>query len=82
MSDAPDRNLAMELVRVTEAAAVAASRWQGRGDKNAVVQAAVDAIRAILATVELDGIFFIVAGAKYDSPWPHNVSLLGTVPNP
>ena len=48
---APDRNLAMELVRVTEAAALAASRWMGRGDKNGADGAAVDAMRFVLSSV-------------------------------
>ena len=77
MSDAPDRNLAMELVRVTEAAAVAASRWQGRGDKNAVDQAAVDAMRAILATVEMDGIVVIGEGEKDEAPMLYNGERVG-----
>src|ERR671933_365314 len=51
---APDRNLALELVRVTEAAAMAAARWVGRGDKNAADQAAVDAMRLMLDTVAID----------------------------
>ncbi|WP_245551732.1 fructose-bisphosphatase class II, partial [Gordonia hirsuta] len=52
---APDRNLAMELVRVTEAAALAAGRWVGRGDKNAGDGAAVDAMRELLSTVSMRG---------------------------
>src|SRR5687768_891443 len=55
-SSAPDRNLAMELVRVTEAAALAASRWVGRGDKEGADGAAVDAMRVLLSTVSMDGI--------------------------
>src|SRR5699024_11130704 len=57
MSDAkrPDRNLAMELVRVTEAAALAAGRWVGRGDKNGGDGAAVDAMRELISTVAMDG---------------------------
>ena len=51
---APDRNLAMELVRVTEAAALAAGRWVGRGDKNGGDGAAVDAMRQLLSTVSID----------------------------
>jgi fructose-1,6-bisphosphatase II len=51
VTEAPDRNLALELVRVTEAAALAAARWVGFGDKNAADQAAVDAMRHMLATV-------------------------------
>ena len=56
MSTPPDRNLALELVRVTEAAAIAAGRWVGRGDKEAADQAAVDAMRLMLDTVEMDGV--------------------------
>jgi fructose-1,6-bisphosphatase II len=77
MGEAPDRNLAMELVRVTEAAAVAASRWQGRGDKNAVDQAAVDAMRAILSTVEMDGIVVIGEGEKDEAPMLYNGERVG-----
>ena len=51
----PDRNLALELVRVTEAAAMAASRWMGRGDKEGADGAAVDAMRHILGSVSMDG---------------------------
>ena len=53
---APDRNLGIELVRVTEAAALAAARWMGRGDKVAADQAAVDAMRLMLDTVPMDGV--------------------------
>ena len=52
----PDRNLALELVRVTESAAMGAGRWIGRGDKIAADQAAVDAMRAMLDTVVMDGV--------------------------
>ena len=51
--EAPDRNLAMELVRVTEAAAMAAGRWVGKGDKNGGDQAAVDAMRQLIGTVSM-----------------------------
>ena len=54
--DRPDRNLALEIVRVTEAAALAAARWVGRGDKIAADQAAVDAMRLMLDTVAMDGV--------------------------
>jgi hypothetical protein len=57
----PDRNLALELVRVTEAAAMAASRWMGRGDKNGADGAAVEAMRVVLSSVQMDGI--VVIGA-------------------
>ena len=55
-SGRPDRNLAMELVRVTESAALAASRWVGRGDKNGADGAAVAAMRTVLSTVTMDGV--------------------------
>ena len=53
---APDRNIAMELVRVTEAAAMAAARWIGRGDKEEADQAAVDAMRFVLDSVAMRGV--------------------------
>ena len=56
MAEAPDRNLALELVRVTEAAALACARWVGFGDKISADRAAVDAMRHMLATVEMDGV--------------------------
>ena len=59
---APDRNLAMELARVTEAAALAGGRWMGRGDKNAADGAAVDAMRLVLGTVSMDGVVVIGEG--------------------
>ena len=64
----PDRNLAMELVRVTESAALAASRWVGRGDKLAADGAAVDAMRNVLDTVSMDGIVVIGEGEKTKPP--------------
>jgi len=64
----PDRNLALELVRVTEAAALAASRWMGRGDKEGADGAAVDAMRVILSTVPMDGIVVIGEGEKDEAP--------------
>ena len=66
MSDAqaPDRNLAMELVRVTEAAALASARWLGRGDKNAADGAAVDAMRIMLSTVQMQGVVVFGGGEK------------------
>src|SRR5512132_3787963 len=60
----PDRNLALELVRVTEAAALGAGRWIGRGAKEAADQAAVDGMRAILDTVTMDGVVVIGEGEK------------------
>jgi len=63
-----DRNLAMELVRATEAAALAAGRQLGRGDKEAVDQAAVDAMRLVLQTVDMDGVVVIGEGEKDEAP--------------
>jgi fructose-1,6-bisphosphatase II len=68
MSSSIDRNLALELARVTEAAALMAARWMGRGDKEAADQAAVDAMRAVLGTVAMDGIVVIGEGAKDEAP--------------
>ena len=68
----PDRNLALELVRVTEAAAMGAGRWIGRGDKNAADQAAVDAMRAMLDTVAMDGVVVIGEGEKDEAPMLYN----------
>ncbi len=59
---APDRNLALELVRVTEAAAMAASRWMGRGDKEGADGAAVNAMRVVLQSVAMDGVVVIGEG--------------------
>src|SRR6059058_713540 len=73
---APDRNLAMELVRVTEAAALAASRWMGRGDKEGADGAAVDAMRVILDTVSMDGIVVIGEGEKDEAPMLYNGELI------
>ena len=65
---AADRNLALELVRATEAAAMAAGRWMGRGDKNAVDGAAVNALRYILNTVSMSGVVVIGEGEKDEAP--------------
>jgi fructose-1,6-bisphosphatase II len=78
MSENPDRNLAMELVRVTEAAALAAARWVGRGDKKAADKAAVDAMRAMLGRIEMDGKVVIGEGEKDDAPMLYNGETLGT----
>jgi fructose-1,6-bisphosphatase II len=78
MAHAPDRNLALELVRVTEAAALAASRWVGFGDKIAADQAAVDAMRHMLATVEMDGVVVIGEGEKDEAPMLFNGERIGT----
>jgi fructose-1,6-bisphosphatase/sedoheptulose 1,7-bisphosphatase-like protein len=63
-----DRNLALELARVTEAAALMAARWMGRGDKIAADQAAVDAMRSVLNSLEMDGLVVIGEGAKDEAP--------------
>jgi fructose-1,6-bisphosphatase II len=73
----PDRNLALELVRVTEAAAMGAGRWIGRGDKNAADQAAVDAMRAMLDTVVMDGVVVIGEGEKDEAPMLYNGEAVG-----
>ncbi|QYG94588.1 class II fructose-bisphosphatase [Iamia sp. SCSIO 61187] len=73
----PDRNLAMELVRVTEAAAMAASRWMGRGDKIGADGAAVDAMRVVLDTVSMDGIVVIGEGEKDEAPMLYNGERIG-----
>jgi len=75
---APDRNLAMELVRTTEAAALAASRWVGRGDKDGADGAAVDAMRVVLSTVSMDGIVVIGEGEKDEAPMLYNGERIGT----
>lgn len=74
----PDHNLALDLGRVTEAAAMAAARWQGRGDKDAVDQAAVDAMRAVLGTVEMDGVVIIGEGEKDRAPMLFNGERVGS----
>ncbi len=73
----PDRNLALELVRVTEAAAMGAGRWIGRGDKNAADQAAVDAMRAMLDTVVMSGVVVIGEGEKDEAPMLYNGEPVG-----
>ena len=77
MTERPDRNLAMELVRVTEAAALAAGRWVGRGDKNAADQAAVDAMRLMIDTVSMDGVVVIGEGEKDEAPMLFNGEAVG-----
>jgi fructose-1,6-bisphosphatase II len=73
----PDRNLALELVRVTEAAALGCARWIGRGDKEAADQAAVDAMRAMLDTVTMAGIVVIGEGEKDKAPMLFNGEEVG-----
>ena len=75
--ESPDRNLAMELVRVTEAAAMAAARWMGRGDKEGADGAAVDAMRAVLDSVQMDGIVVIGEGEKDEAPMLYNGENVG-----
>jgi fructose-1,6-bisphosphatase II len=74
----PDRNLALELVRVTEAAAMAAARWVGRGDNNSADQAAVDAMRLMLDTVQMDGVVVIGEGEKDEAPMLFNGESVGS----
>jgi fructose-1,6-bisphosphatase II len=76
-SKAPDRNLALELVRVTEAAAMAAGRWIGRGEKNSADQAAVDAMRVVLDTVSMNGFVVIGEGEKDEAPMLFNGEEIG-----
>jgi len=78
MNTVPDRNIAMELVRVTEAAALASARWMGRGNKEASDQAAVDAMRLVLNTIQMDGVIVIGEGEKDEAPMLYNGERLGT----
>jgi fructose-1,6-bisphosphatase II len=78
----PDRNLALELVRVTEAAAMAAGRWVGRGEKTAADQAAVDAMRLMLDTVAMDGVVVIGEGEKDEAPMLFNGEEIGSGTGP
>jgi len=73
----PDRNLALDLIRVTEAAALAASRWMGRGDKEGADGAAVDAMRLVLGTVAMDGVVVIGEGEKDEAPMLYNGERIG-----
>ncbi len=77
MNRKPDRNLGLELVRATEAAAIAGSAWVGRGDKNAADGAAVDAMRAFLTTVDFSGTVVIGEGEKDEAPMLFNGEVLG-----
>ena len=72
-----DRNLAMELVRVTEAAAMAAGRWVGRGDKNGADQVAVNAMRVMISTVSMNGTVVIGEGEKDQAPMLYNGEQVG-----
>jgi fructose-1,6-bisphosphatase II len=77
MQQHPDRNLALELVRVTEAAALAAARLIGRGDKEAADQAAVDGMRSVLDRVPMDGVVVIGEGEKDEAPMLYNGEQIG-----
>ncbi len=77
MSERPQRNLALELVRVTEAAALAAALHMGTGDKKAGDQAAVDAMRLMLGTLEMNGVVVIGEGEKDEAPMLYNGELVG-----
>jgi fructose-1,6-bisphosphatase II len=79
---APDRDLAMELVRVTEAAAVAAGFWVGRGDKNGADGAAVDAMRQVISTVSMAGVVVIGEGEKDEAPMLYNGEEVGSGSGP
>ncbi|CAN5856908.1 class II fructose-bisphosphatase [soil metagenome] len=74
---APDRNLALDLVRVTEAAAMAAGRWVGRGDKNGADEVAVNAMRVLISTVGMNGVVVIGEGEKDDAPMLFNGERVG-----
>ncbi|HEU4676815.1 MAG TPA: class II fructose-bisphosphatase [Motilibacteraceae bacterium] len=80
--EAPDRNLALELVRVTEAAAMAAGRWVGRGDKNGADGAAVNAMRQLIGTVGMDGVVVIGEGEKDEAPMLFNGERVGSGTGP
>src|SRR3954470_14606753 len=78
----PDRNLALELVRVTEAAAIAAAPVMGRDDKERVDQAAVDAMRPVLRSVTMDGVVVIGEGEKDEAPMLYNGERVGSGDGP
>lgn len=80
--EAPSKNLAMDLVRVTEAAALAAARWLGRGDKNSGDQAAVDAMRLSFNSLDIDGRIVIGEGEKDEAPMLYNGERVGTGEGP
>lgn len=81
-SKQPDRNMAMELVRVTEAAAISAARYMGIGNKEIGDQAAVDAMRAVLETVDMDGVVIIGEGEKDEAPMLFNGEKVGNGQGP
>ncbi len=73
----PDRNIALEMVRITEGAAIAASRWMGRGDKDGADEAAVEAMRTVLSEISMDGTVIIGEGEKDDAPMLFNGERVG-----
>src|SRR5262245_61533601 len=75
--ESPDRNLALELVRVTEAAAMAAGRWVGKGDKNGADGVAVNAMRVMISSVAMNGIVVIGEGEKDNAPMLYNGEQVG-----
>lgn len=77
MTEVPERNLGLELARVTESAAIAAARWQGRGEKEAADDAAVEAMRTILNSIDMDGVIVIGEGEKDEAPWLANGERVG-----
>ncbi|WP_243366864.1 class II fructose-bisphosphatase [Fundidesulfovibrio soli] len=80
--EAPDRNLALELVRVTEAAALASARWLGKGDKNSGDQAAVDAMRLSFNSIQIQGLIVIGEGEKDEAPMLFNGEAVGSGSGP
>ena len=82
MSPIPDRNLALELIRVTETAALAAAPWVGRGEKNLADKAAVEAMRQMINTVDMSGVVVIGEGEKDNAPMLHNGEHVGNQQGP
>lgn len=82
MPTIPDRNLALELIRVTETAAIAAAPWVGRGEKNLADKAAVEAMREMINTVDMAGVVVIGEGEKDDAPMLHNGENVGNQQGP
>jgi fructose-1,6-bisphosphatase II len=82
MTSEPTRNMALELVRVTEAAALSAGRWMGRGDKNAADHAAVEAMRLVLNTISMNAVIVIGEGVKDEAPMLYNGERVGTGSGP
>lgn len=78
----PERNLALELIRVTETAAIAASAWVGRGEKNLADKAAVEAMRQMINTVDMNGVVVIGEGEKDQAPMLHNGEFVGNQQGP